>query len=226
MILYTSTHTKLAELPSPVEPDSGPIFLEFIRSHPSAWKELVDLYFSCRDDCDATRRSDASACNVFRCSLCDCKNFSTEKALKSHMRAKQKCVNPVTQYIGDTSVCPACGTDFRTRLRLITHACEDRVRSKRTRVSCFQQILDMNLPPVATNELHRLQAIDRQARLSARKRGRTHEIATLPAVPKPQPNSRRTRLRQKTDACMTVYDNSAAKVTVSCPPSKRRRLLC
>ena len=121
--------------------------------------------------------------NVFVCDLCvqGAAVFSSSKALQAHKRSKHGVRSAVIEYIPDTCVCPVCQVDFRSRLRLVTHASNSRVRSKTRQHTCRDVILSGILPKVPIDELGRLNARDRDARRAASKAGHSHEIARLPA---------------------------------------------
>ena len=128
-----------------------------------------------------------TASNVFACDVCGHGEavFGSSKALQTHKRMKHGTRSSVIQYIPNTSVCPVCKVDFRSRLRLITHASESRARSKNRRYTCRDVILSGILPQLPAAELAGLNARDREARRAASKAGHSHEIARLPAKKPP-----------------------------------------
>lgn len=112
--LYNTLPDKLAEASNPLEPGGDEDFLRSIKGNPSAWNDLVYLYCSFNDNVNSQCELDGNANKSFPCSIGPLKKLSTQKALQSHMQTKHESFNPVIQYIGDTSTCPACGTDFRS----------------------------------------------------------------------------------------------------------------
>ena len=70
--------------------------------------------------------SSATIANVtdFRCSSCE-KSFATQKALNLHCRTVHKFRAPWASRIG-SSVCPACGKDFQSRVRCLNHLGDSR----------------------------------------------------------------------------------------------------
>ena len=73
-------------------------------------------------------------------------------------------------------VCGACGTNFRTRLRLLDHLSDSR------RTHC-RDVCDSGTVTKLSNErVEELDELDRVARTSARQSGHSHEIAQLPAL--------------------------------------------
>ena len=129
------------------------------------------------------------------CTLCDGKVFASSKALLQHLRIKHKERNPIIKYLRDSSICPACHVDFRSRLRLITHASETRVRGKAKQETCHKKILTMGLPQIEKSVLDELNKRDTAVCRNARRSGRTHEPAVLAAI-----QLSRKRLRTKTPA--------------------------
>ena len=114
-----------------------------------------------------------SCVQAFSCHQCDAR-FGTERALKSHCRAKHGDRLGIRNYLS-SAVCPACQTDFRDRLRCLAHV------SDRRRPRCRDYIL-ANCRPVADQELlAHLDAQDRLLRRLGRRDGRFHHIARDPA---------------------------------------------
>ena len=148
------------------------------------WRDIVDCYHTSYDDQQVASSIPASshvrACQ-FVCAQCDGVAFETSKQLLAHQRAKHGLRNPIVYLVGDFSICPICGTDFRSRIRLIAHLSETRIRSKYMPSNCRHEFLaraPKTLDPAVTERLNK---IDRAARHVAVKQGRSHVIATIPA---------------------------------------------
>ena len=127
------------------------------------------------------RRACAHCFTCHACAECVGVAFETKKQLLAHQRAKHGHKNAVVSLIGDTSICPVCGNDFRSRLRLITHLSETRVRSKHRSCNCRSMFLASDPPSIAASVLTKLNLADQKARHHANKCGHSHVIATLPA---------------------------------------------
>jgi hypothetical protein len=95
--------------------------------------------------------------------------FATERALASHQRAKHGSRMAIRTFVEGT-VCVACGTDYRQRLRLIAHLSDSR------RPRCRNWIV-ANTSPLSPARVCELDDEDRVARNDARAQGHTHEIA-------------------------------------------------
>ena len=159
---------------------------------PAEWASILSLYQTALDDVDAPEcnlmsvrliRLSPSALvttSSFVCSRCG-DRFASQKALQAHSRSKHRTRSEVVARVGDIAVCPICHTNFHSRLRLITHLSESRVRSVKRGVSCRTEFLQAAFPLVDEVELGRLNDIDRRSRREARTRGHTHEIAHVPA---------------------------------------------
>ena len=167
-------------------------FFRMMRDCPVEWKCIVDAYQTPLNDTEVpqtqtVRANLRTASNVFACDVCGHGEavFGSSKALQTHKRMKHGTRSSVIQYIPNTSVCPVCKVDFRSRLRLITHASESRARSKNRRYTCRDVILSGILPQLPAAELAGLNARDREARRAASKAGHSHEIARLPAKKPP-----------------------------------------
>ena len=116
-------------------------------------------------------------CDQFLCQQCPLPHpaFASNKALMSHCRAKHGARNAIIEHIGDTGICPSCGTNFITRLRLIAHLSDSR------RARCRVQVMSGSYPKIPPDELERLNEADCEIRKLALKSGHTHPIAAKSA---------------------------------------------
>ena len=161
--------------------------------HPEEWKEIVGLYFSSSDDpgrvrtvippqpiqsvvCEASSAPPPHSC--VPCGLV----FSSPKGYNQHMRAKHKVRSCYNRYVGDWKACPMCHTVFHSRVHLVSHLAETRIRSKHRRTTCGTEFLDSNPQEIDPAVLERLNSTDRDAKKAALARGHTHVIATTPAM--------------------------------------------
>ena len=183
-VLYASLPSKLAALGDPsVYPD---VWMSFLFDYQREWRDILDCYHTCLDDVDqAANKMNIDGVSTqlrpFSCARCDGVAFETEKQLLAHQRAKHGLRSPVVALVGNVSTCPVCGNDFRSRLRLISHLSETRIRSKHSSSNCRLSFLATRPSEVPAGLLARLNKIDADARRTARRQGRTHEIATVPA---------------------------------------------
>ena len=95
--------------------------------------QIVDKHYTSYDDVDlalVATSMKAVPANSFSCDVCKTASFATSKQLHAQMRKKLSIRNSVVQYIGDTSVCPVCRTDFRFRLRLISVRFESEIQNR------------------------------------------------------------------------------------------------
>ena len=229
--------------------DDPQFFYTIFRDCPGEWKLIVDAYQSPLNDVENPLLRDAGAASqedgrlttsaVFECDQCapGTAVFCSSKALQAHSRKKHGVRAAVIRYIPDTTVCPICQVEFRSRLRLITHASESRIRSKTRRIGCRDQILNGNFPPVPNDELTKLNLRDRDTRRAASRAGHSHEIARAPAKrphgvphilskrasgalysPAVQPILRRIRTKRKAPE----FDTAVQPITAA----KRRRICC
>ena len=176
--------------------DSSSIFQNIAKLYPLEWDAILRRYCEYRDDVDVVSDKfvDNSATSLkrkcvevgvaFVCRLCPDGSavFSTSKQLEAHNRAKHRQRTAVAHFLGASTICPACGTDFHSRARLLNHASDGRIRSKARTVSCRDQILSMGMEPIRDSELCRLNAQAKSDRQLARKAGHTQIIALKPAV--------------------------------------------
>ena len=137
------------------------------------WSALVSQLCFVESSCDREAHSTPQAQGLtWTCVACAL-SFASERALKSHRRAKHGERAQIRRYLR-TPVCPCCGTDFVQRLRLLAHVSDSR------RPRCREWILS-NLSPMSEAEVSRLDAEDKRLRREAQRAGRSHHIAVAPA---------------------------------------------
>ena len=115
----------------------------------------------------------------FRCEACGV-SFDALRKLSAHKWSKHGTRSGIRQLVGDTCVCPVCGTDFKTRARLIKHLLERRVRSKCRKVSCQSVFLGLKHKVVPADVLAGLEARSAVCASASRKEGHTSIVATTP----------------------------------------------
>ena len=98
------------------------------------------------------------------------------KALLCHQRTKHGFRNPMRFFADDDGVCGACGTNFRTRLRLMDHLSDAR------RTHCRDVCNGGTVTKLSNERVEELDELDRVARTAARQSGHSHVIAQLPAL--------------------------------------------
>ena len=186
---------QLADLPEPSHDLNA--YWQIAKCYPVEWRQIVNKYFTYHDD--DTKRSKkrkrdaehlvqaddgAEACQSDAAHKCDICNvvFRSHKQLAVHRWSKHKLKAGVRNFLGDVSVCPICRTDFRSRIRLVKHMSERRVRAKNRPTTCQQVFLSSNPAPVPDVELQRLEARDKTRSKEVRKSGHSHELAAVPSV--------------------------------------------
>ena len=156
-------HTSdLSAMPSPDQDLS--FYWHFATKQPHAWRRIVNKYFTERDDtstCNEVRGESSHSDAVHRCSKCSA-SFLTHKQLSVHYWAKHQVKSKVRDYIGDISVCPTCGTNFHTRVRLVKHLSVTVVSAKNKTQTCAQAFLGSNPNKVPKEEFERLETRDRE----------------------------------------------------------------
>ena len=217
-ILRSAVAPRLDSLPQPAV-DPGP-WWHLLGTFQREWRSIVMLYHTYLNDDDNVYDMQspgpaelAQRAVAFPCAQCGL-HFKSSKAMRQHARIKHKARSVAALTVPDITVCPICGTNFHSRLCLVTHLSDRRVRSKIRNTSCAIEYENTN-PPGLTNE--QLRIVDDEAR-RLRKRsleaGHTHHIQRMPAVrPKrvdagiPQhlltrchPQGARRRLFQKTSS--------------------------
>ena len=115
----------------------------------------------------------------FRCQACAGKLFASKKALDQHMRIKHKVLNPIASRLPDTMRCPVCQSDFHSRMQLVAHLSDTRVRS-RVRGKSYHSVF------MASHDALPISFLDSGwnaalggSRRRAQAAGSTHENATL-----------------------------------------------
>ena len=148
----------------------------FLCKGPAAWSALVNLLFYSESVCDKTAGDDRMMDLAWTCEVCATKPcFSSSKSLKQHERIAHNAVHPVKAFIGDITVCPKCGTNFKSRLRLISHLLD------RRRGTCQSFVIE-SLPKVPEATYRSLELRDNALLSAARKSGHSHALAVDVAI--------------------------------------------
>ena len=74
-----------------------------------------------------------------------------------------------------TAMCPACGIDYRQRLRCLAHLSDKR------RGKCATWVLE-HCAPLPPEQVEQLDREDKALRLAAQRDGHSHHLARLPAL--------------------------------------------
>eukprot|EP00973_Karenia_brevis_P083234 11540318-Karenia_brevis.AAC.1 len=113
-------------------PDVDPkLWWEYLSSHSDLFKHAVSQILFCESCLDEKAQGSSSTSCVVHTHMCHlCPEpypvFATHKALMQHRRAKHGEKNVMRHYANSDGVCPSCNTNFRTRLRLLSHLCDSR----------------------------------------------------------------------------------------------------
>ena len=103
--------------------------------------------------------------------------FESQKAVLQHNRVTHGHRSDVKMWAGADCRCIVCGSTFSTRLRLIAHLTENRVR--RGRPPCRASL--QCIPPLAPDVVCALDLLDTKHRRDARHNGHTQPLTTAPA---------------------------------------------
>ena len=146
-------------------------------THEAEWKTLTTELFFIESVTDRSAQSkfteDAIRVLAYACATCD-RAFASQKALECHRRVKHGDRLDLKRFIAG-STCPACGTDYRDRLRCLQHL------SDRRRPLCATWVR-ANVAPLPAFQVAKLDEVDRALRRDARRKGHTHHISILPAL--------------------------------------------
>ena len=130
---------------------------------------------------DPVRHLDTITSTSITCAECigttgEMRQFMSVEALLCHQRMKHGFKNPMRFFADEGGVCGACGTNFRTRLRLLDHLSDAR------RTHCRDVCNSGTVTKLSNERVGEFNELDRVARTSARKSGHSHVIAQLPAL--------------------------------------------
>jgi len=173
---YMYDHTDIGDLVTPPgHGDAGITWIHAMQHEKLEFSRCVNQIFfshSVLDSCP-DKASAAAFDQRFQCSQCvPPVAFSTGKALQSHMRTKHRVRSSISMYIDDSGLCPICSTNFRSRIRVISHLSDVR------RPKCRDCILTGCVPVIADSLYVQLQERDKQLRRKALHQGHTHPIAS------------------------------------------------
>ena len=170
------------------------VFLQ--RCPKELWRQHVAKLFwdeSSADPVTSDWTSADHACS-FACHLCSepsgkARQFSSLKGLQAHQRVSHAVRTPMRFYAPESGTCPACGTAFRHRLRLLSHLCDS--RRPKCRNAC---LASPSIVPLPLEEVSRLDLLDREAKTAAARKGHTHVLAVGAALTKEGKVTGRTML--------------------------------
>jgi len=190
--------TQLRDYHAPKLDDLGDFVLNsaswsgFIVNYPSVWSIMVKqmCITSMGLDAKPTRVRESGSLDAFSCAICGpagvsgC-SFATFKALQTHMRAKHKQRNALTQYLDTSLTCPVCYISFDNFAKLLGHVTDARRRG--VRPLCCNQVLKAGLVhPVSRIAQEAAQKQAREERKRGRRLGHTTPLVRVPAKrPKP-----------------------------------------
>ena len=184
--------TELRHLGDPVE--QAEAWHSLITDLKGEYLKLVGLFVTCEDDlANKTGASEevvtklANSAEQLDDSLVCCGiRFASEKAWAQHRRTKHDERSVFSVVVPGTGVCPACGANFHSRVRLLTSHLGD----KRRNVRCREAVAKLpRLPDDLAEELNKK---DREQRMQAAHEGHTHVLAGRPAERAPGWTRRKT----------------------------------
>jgi hypothetical protein len=156
--------------------DADPAAWQAFAERESAWSAFVDRISFVESMCDEVKTTRSRllgrACN-FSCDYCDAA-FASPFARDAHTRARHK-VRSVYHARVAASICPCCGTQFHTRLRVLNHL------GDRRRPTCGAFVVK-HCPVLNPALVLKLAEKDRTDRREAWRSGHTHVLALLPAT--------------------------------------------
>ena len=155
-------------------PDIGADRWRDLLTNETKWAEYVGQVFWTESVVDAKIPAEVSIeVQALTCSICGAterKQFSNQKALLAHVRAKHGIRTEVRRYVKD-GICPICRTDFKSRIRCIAHLSDTR------RPKCMDRVLGGECAALPEVFVRELDSHDRIARRKAVKDGHSHPIA-------------------------------------------------
>ena len=102
-----------------------------LSSTDAQWDTVVRELFWDTSCVDPVRYVDTITSSSITCTECigttgETRQFMSVKALLRHQRVKHGFRNPMRLFADKSGVCGACGTNFRTKLRLLDHLSDSR----------------------------------------------------------------------------------------------------
>ena len=169
------------------------------------WKLLVDGVSFCGTNMPAACPSQTlgAATWQYRCELCvgEQPSFKTRKALESHMRIKHPRITDLDRFVDDSGICPVCNQNFYTRLRVLHHVREKRVRARSKRLLCRDALLSGAFPMICADKLVQVRKHDNDQLRERRRVGKSKVPVGLHVkrklAPPLVPATPRKRLRAK-----------------------------
>ena len=161
-------------LPDPQHDGAAFAWFDFFKQQRDKANHMIAQLFFYESVLDV-RKSIQDTSLTFNCADCD-SSFASSKALAQHRRVAHGITSSVKHFIDDSGMCPICGTNFRSRLRVISHLSDVR------RPACRDKVLSGEVQRLDAAKLKAFQCADREALTHARKRGHSHVIAEGPAI--------------------------------------------
>ena len=150
---------------------------EFMKAFPEEWKELVAAVSFCGAMLPVAPNTPPPGHNAgtFFCELCVERPvcFKTRKGLEAHLRTKHAKTTGLDCYVDDSGVCPVCNQNFHTRLRVLHHVREKRVRARTKRLLCRDALLSGAFLVVSSTKLVQLRKRDNELLCERRKLGKS-----------------------------------------------------
>ena len=208
--LWTHFQYKLQDLGHPlVFPHK---WQNFMMEYPSAWKDIVNSWQDTSllehqlGSGRKRRRKEKEGGDIaykYVCPSCPAAFYSAQ-GLSMHRRMAHNFQTQPKFYADADGICPACRKKFPTRLRLIAHLTDGRVRYGR--IPCRSKL--QRLTPLSSTRVAELDLLDAACRAQARKAGRSQPVVggrkrKLLPVETP-PSFKRYRIRTKSTCTWLV----------------------
>jgi hypothetical protein len=155
--LYQSWPDHCKHLPDPAVDASS--WWRFMAERMHEWRAFVSefTFISSRLDTVSTSAADN---NPFACGCCSMA-FPSNQALLQHKRRAHGLRLDILCFIDGSGICPVCGVNLVTRLRIVKHLSDSR------RCKCRDTILNGGFKPIEADSLRELDLNDRLAKRRA-----------------------------------------------------------
>ena len=177
-----------------------------LNSTDAEWDTFVSELFWDTSCVDPVRHLDTITSSSITCTECigttgETRQFMSVKALLCHQRTKHGFKNPMRFFADGDGVCGACGTNFRTKLRLLDHLSDAR------RTHCRDVCNGGRVTKLSNERVEELDELDRVARTVARQSGHSFaRVCTVASLEFEWTCSRQVDLLSVNHACLDTWN--------------------